>query len=137
MIQTARESLSNSIHDGFVFMLFGSGLAIIAALLMKNIRLEARDAETAVPGDRAERDRESLVAALALAHLSRRIEGANGSSPHLLQTASKLVPPDGDTSERALALRANEELLRPLPQELLLNYLRQKGREATTRRPAV
>jgi EmrB/QacA subfamily drug resistance transporter len=116
VIQTARESLSTSIHDGFVFMLFASGLAIIAALLMKNMRLEARDAETAVPGDRAERDRESLVAALALAHLSRRIESANGSSPHLLQTASKLVPPDGDTSERALALRANEELLKPLSQ---------------------
>jgi len=93
VIQTARESLSTSIHDGFVFMLFASGLAIIAALLMKNMRLEARDAETAVSGDRAERDRESLVAALALVHLSRRIESANGSSPHLLQTASKLVPP--------------------------------------------
>jgi hypothetical protein len=80
---------------------------------MKSIRLETRDAETAVPGDEAERDRESLLAALALAHLSRRIEGANGSSPHLLQTASNLGPPDGDTSERALALRANEELLKP------------------------
>jgi hypothetical protein len=137
VIQTARESLSNSIHDGFVFILFASGLAIIAALLMKNIRLEARDAATAVPEDRVERDQESLVAALALAHLSRRIEGANGSSPHLLQMASKLIPPDGDTSERALALRANEELLKPLSQALLLNYLRQKGREVTTRGPAI
>jgi hypothetical protein len=125
VIQTARESLSSSIHGALVFMLFASGLAIIAALVMKNIRLEARDAETAVPGGRAERDQESLVAALALAHLSRRIEeGANGSSPHLLQTASKLVQPDGETSERALALRANEEVLKPLSQELLLNYLR-------------
>lgn len=38
VIQTGRESLSNSIHNGFVFMLFASGLAIIAVLLMKNIR---------------------------------------------------------------------------------------------------
>jgi len=40
MIQTARESLSNSIHEGFVFVLFAVGCAIGAALLMKNIRLE-------------------------------------------------------------------------------------------------
>jgi hypothetical protein len=65
LIQTARESLSNSIHDGFVVILFACGLAIIAALLMKNIRMEARDAETVVLGDEAERDRESLGAALA------------------------------------------------------------------------
>jgi hypothetical protein len=136
VIQTGRESLSNSIHNGFVFMLFASGLAIIAVLLMKNIRLEARDAETTVLEDRAERDQESLVAALALADLSRRIDGANGSSPHLLQTTSKLVPPDGDTSERDLDLRANEEVLKPLSQALLLNYLRQENREDTTREAA-
>ena len=44
----------------FVFTLFACGLAIIAALLMKNIRLEARDAETAVPGNRAERGTKTL-----------------------------------------------------------------------------
>lgn len=136
VIQTARASLSNSIHEGFVFVLFASGFAIIAALLMKNVRLEARDAETAVPGNEAERDQESLVAALALVYLSRRIESANGSSPHLIRTASKPVSPDGDSSERALALRANEEALKPLSQVLLLNYLRQKNREATTREAA-
>jgi len=51
VIQTARESLSNAILDGFVFVLFASGFAIIAALLMKNIRLEATSTEPAVPGD--------------------------------------------------------------------------------------
>jgi hypothetical protein len=103
---------------------------------MKNVSLEARSTETAVPGDEAQRDKEALVAALALAHLSRRIEGANGSSPHLIRTASKLISPNGDTSERALALRANEEVLKPLSQVLLLNYLRQENREATTRETA-
>jgi hypothetical protein len=135
VIQAARESLSNSIHDGFVFVLFASGFAIIAALLMKNVRLEARDAETAVQGDRAERDQEPLVAALALVYLSRRIESANGSSPHLIRAASELVSPDGDSSERVLALRANEEVLKPLSQVLLLNYLREKrekNREVAT-----
>jgi EmrB/QacA subfamily drug resistance transporter len=136
VIQAARESLSSSIHDGFVFVLFASGFAIIAALLMKNIRLEARSTEPAVPGDRAERDQESLDAALALIYLSRRIESANGSSPHLIRAASNLVSPDGDSSERALALRANEEVLKPLSQDLLPNYLRQKHREATSREEA-
>jgi EmrB/QacA subfamily drug resistance transporter len=65
VIQTARESLSSAIHDGFVVILFDCGLAIIAALLMKNIRLEARDAQTAVPGDEAEKGRESTGTALA------------------------------------------------------------------------
>jgi EmrB/QacA subfamily drug resistance transporter len=58
VIQTARESLSNSIHEGFVFTLFASGFAIIAALLMKNVRLEARNTETTAPGDEVARDRE-------------------------------------------------------------------------------
>jgi EmrB/QacA subfamily drug resistance transporter len=136
VIQAARESLSNSIHNGFVFVLFASGFAIIAALLMKNIRLEARSTETAVLGDEAERDQESLVAALALVCLSRRIESANGRSPHLVRAASNLVSPDADTSERAQALRANEEVLKPLSQVLLLTYLRQKNRGATTREAA-
>ena len=136
VIQAARESLSNSIHDGFVFVLFASGFAIIAALLMKNIRLEARSPETAVPGHSAERDQEPLVAALALAYLSHRIEGANGSSPQLIRTASKLVSPDGETSERALALRAIEEVLKPLSQALLLSYLREKNRGAPSREGA-
>jgi hypothetical protein len=103
---------------------------------MKNVPLEARSTETAVPGDEAKSDQESLVAALALVYLSRRIEAANGSSPHLMRTASKLISLDGDPSERALALRANEEVLKPLSQVLLLNYLRQKNREATTRKAA-
>jgi EmrB/QacA subfamily drug resistance transporter len=136
VIQAARESLSSSIHEGFVFVLFASGFAIIAALLMENIRLEARSTETAVPGDRAQRDQASLVAALALIYLSRRIESANGSFPQLIRTASNLVSPNGDSSERALALRANEEVLEPLSQVLLLNYLRQKNSEATSREGA-
>jgi hypothetical protein len=136
VIRAARESLSNSIHHGLVVVLFASAFAIIAALLMKNIRMEAISTKTAAPGDRAERDQEPLVAALTLVYLSRRIEDANGSSPHLIRTASKLISPDGDTSERALALRANEEVLKPLSQVLLLNYLRQKNREAATREAA-
>jgi EmrB/QacA subfamily drug resistance transporter len=42
VIQTARQSLSDSIHEGFVFVLFAVGGAVAAALLMKNIRLEEK-----------------------------------------------------------------------------------------------
>jgi hypothetical protein len=49
-----------------------------------------------------------------------------------MRTASKLISPDGDTPERALALRANEEVLKPLSQDLLLNYLREKNRGGST-----
>jgi hypothetical protein len=103
---------------------------------MKIIRLEARSTETALPGELVERDQGSLVAALALVYLSRRIESANGSSPHLIQAASNLVSPDGDSSEWALALPANEEVLKPLTQIFLLNYLTRNNREATTREAA-
>jgi EmrB/QacA subfamily drug resistance transporter len=41
ILQVAREGLSNSIHDGFVFTLVAVSFAIVAAVLMKNIRLEA------------------------------------------------------------------------------------------------
>jgi EmrB/QacA subfamily drug resistance transporter len=136
VIQAAREALSNSIHDGFVFVLFAAGFGIIAALLMKNVRLEAENTETASPANGAKSDRKALVAALVLIYLSRRIEGANGTSPRLIRAAAKLISPDGDASARALALRANDEVLKPLSQVLLLNYLRQENREFTTRESA-
>jgi EmrB/QacA subfamily drug resistance transporter len=42
VVEVAREALSGSIHDGFVFTLGAVGLAIGAALLMENIRLEEK-----------------------------------------------------------------------------------------------
>jgi EmrB/QacA subfamily drug resistance transporter len=42
VIQTARQALSDSIHDGFVFILLAVGLSIAAALVMKNVRLEEK-----------------------------------------------------------------------------------------------
>jgi EmrB/QacA subfamily drug resistance transporter len=40
VLQVAREGLSNSIHSSFVFTLVAVAFAIVAALLMKNVRLE-------------------------------------------------------------------------------------------------
>jgi MFS family permease len=52
VIQTARRALSDSIHDGFVFILFAVGLSIAGALVMKNIRLE--EEPSAVPVEQGE-----------------------------------------------------------------------------------
>jgi hypothetical protein len=125
VIQSAREALSGSIHDGFVFVLFAAGCAIGAALLMKNVKLEERNAEPSAPTSEAERDWELLVAGIALEHLSRRIESANGDAPNLVRAASTLVPHEAGSSEHTLALRANEEVIEPISRALLLYYLRQ------------
>jgi hypothetical protein len=50
ILQVAREGLSNSIHDGFVFTLVAIAFAIAAALLMKNIRLEGPAVKTPEEG---------------------------------------------------------------------------------------
>ena len=133
VIMVAREALSDSIHDGFVFTLFAVGIAIFAALLMTNIRLEASDAgRMPAPAVQANGDN-ALLTGVALAYLTRRIENANGDSPNLVRTASKLVLPNGDASEHARALRANEEVLKPLSQTLLMDYLQRKNKETATR----
>ncbi|MDQ4063555.1 MAG: hypothetical protein M3122_06635 [Actinomycetota bacterium] len=53
VIGVARQSLSGSIHEGFVFVLFAVLASIAAALLMKDVRLReepaaAQDSELAV-----------------------------------------------------------------------------------------
>jgi hypothetical protein len=133
VIMVARQALSDSIHDGFVFTLFAVGAAILAALLMTNIRLEESGAgRIPAPAGQANGDN-ALLTGVALAYLTRRIENANGDSPHLVRTASELVLPNGDASEHARALRANEEVLKPLSQTLLMDYLQRKNKETATR----
>jgi EmrB/QacA subfamily drug resistance transporter len=130
VIQVAREALSGSIHDGFVLTLFAVGFAIIAALLMKNIHLDESPASrTLAPGAQINENKDKLLAGVALAYLTRRIEGTNGDSPNLTRKASELVSPNGDASERTRALRANEEVLKPLYRTLLTSYLQQKTKK--------
>ena len=79
-------------------------------------------------------DNRELLAGVVLVYLARRVESANSESPHLLRELSGLVEPDGTApaSERARALRASEEVLKPLALALLLNYLLKKSRQTTT-----
>jgi hypothetical protein len=53
ILQVAREGLSNSIHDGFVFTLVAVAFALVAALMMKNIRLEEQKPAVETPGEGA------------------------------------------------------------------------------------
>jgi EmrB/QacA subfamily drug resistance transporter len=137
VIQVAREALSVSIHTGFVFTLFAVGLAIPAALLMKNIRLnESAAGRIPTPLGQAN-GKNTLLTGVTLAYLTRRIEGANGDSPKLVRTASELVLSNGDASEHARALRANEDVLKPLSQTLLMSYLQRRIEETATNREGV
>jgi EmrB/QacA subfamily drug resistance transporter len=133
VITVARQALSDSIHDGFVFTLLAVGVAIFAALLMTDIRLEPSGAgRMSAPVGWTDGD-SALLTGITLAYLTRRIENANGDSPNLVRMASELVLPNGDASEHDRALRANEEVLKPLSQTLLTDYLQRKNKETATR----
>ena len=126
ILQVSREGLSDSLHDGFVFTLVAVSAAIVAALLMKNIRLgEERNeaAPVAAPGPSRQ---DGLVAGITLEYLARRIEGANGDSPNLISAALKLVP-DTEGSERDRAQLAVDRVLRPLALEALGTSLERNG----------
>jgi MMPL family len=71
-----------------------------------------------------------LLAGTVLLYLARRVESANGESPHLLRALAELVEPDGkdQASEHTRALRATEEVLKPLASALLLDYLAKERR---------
>ncbi len=75
-----------------------------------------------------------LLSGVVLAYVARRIESANGDSPCLIQAASNLVEPNGDASERARALRAGEEVLKPMSQTLMLSYLVSRTSESGRRK---
>jgi len=113
ILKVSREGLSNSLHDGFIFTLVAVSGAIIAALLMKNIRLgtQEQDAPTVAAPSPTTQDR--LVTGITLEYLARRIESTNGDSRNLISAASKLVP-EAEGSERERAQIAVDRVLRPL-----------------------
>jgi EmrB/QacA subfamily drug resistance transporter len=90
VLQIARESLSNSIHEGFVFILVAVGFSIIAALIMRNVRLEASSAETAVPGMK---QRETATLKEPPPHAADR--AAASASPYKREAESVRMDPAG------------------------------------------
>jgi len=125
ILQVSRDGLSNSLHDGFVFTLIAVSGAILAALLMKNIRL-GDQVQGAAPAPAADLKQDSLVTGIALEYLARRIEGANGDSPNLISAASRLVP-EAEGSERERARTAVDLVLRPLALEALGASIERNG----------
>jgi EmrB/QacA subfamily drug resistance transporter len=116
-----RDALIFSIHDALYFAAAVCLLGALTSLVRgrgepRKTTASARDAEST--------DGENLLlTGVLLAYLARRIEDENGNAPNLVRAASGLVEPDGEVSERARALRAGEEVLKPLSRTLLLNYL--------------
>ena len=126
ILQVSREGLSDSLHDGFIFTLVAVSAAIVATLLMKNIRLGEEGNEAAPVAAPGPSRQDGLVAGITLEYLARRIEGANGDSPNLISAALKLVP-DTEGSERDRAQLAVDRVLRPLALEALGSSLERNG----------
>jgi hypothetical protein len=64
-----------------------------------------------------------------VACLSPLVDSRRWSSPELLRAASELVKPNGEVSVRERALRANEEVLKPLSRDLLLRAIYSKDED--------
>ena len=127
VISTARQGLSDSIHNGFVFVLVAVIAAIAAALLMKNIHLDEKlPSQAAAPAPATDGRRESLATGVALEYLARRIESANGESPNLISAASNLVPNDG-SSQKDRARLAASQVLRPLALKSMISSVQTNG----------
>jgi hypothetical protein len=134
IVHAARVGLSNSIHDGFMFTLVAVSFAIVAAILMKNIRLGDQSAgqgagPAAAPAPALKQDR--VLTGITLEYLARRIEGANGDSPNLISAASRLVP-GAEGSERERAGVAVDRILRPMALEALGTGLGRNGANGHT-----
>ncbi|QIN79698.1 DHA2 family efflux MFS transporter permease subunit [Rubrobacter marinus] len=94
VVSVARDALSGSIHDGFVFVFAAVGASILAALVMRNVRLE--DA----PG----------VASPTAA----RPAAETAASPPLHAPEPSVVPRLAEAFGRDRALSARDEALRGL-----------------------
>jgi EmrB/QacA subfamily drug resistance transporter len=129
-----REGLAAAMHPVFVAGLPIIAIALVATLFIKELPLRTvafaeMEMEAPAPGGATVNGTETLLrAGLAIAYLSRLVESRRWSSPELLRTASELVERNGEVSVRERALRANEEVLKPLSRDLLTSYLRQSWR---------
>src|SRR5918997_2950502 len=124
-----REGLAAAMHPVFVAGLPIIAIAFVATLFIKELPLRTvafadMEGDASAPGNAAHSGTRTLLrSGLAVAYLSRLVESRRWSSPELLRAASELVERNGETSLRERALRANEEVLKPLSRSLLASYL--------------
>ena len=131
-----REGLAAAMHPVFVAGLPILAVALVATLFIKALPLRTvafADTESDAEGDATalgvaeSNGREALLrSGLSVFYLSRLVESRRWSSPELLQAASELVEPNGEVSVRERALRADEEVLKPVTRSLLTTYLLQR-----------
>ena len=117
-----RDALILSIHDALYFAAAACVVGVLTSLV-RGSRRSAEDTPTAETPSTDSQDQKLLRTGVVLAYVASRIDNADGDSPRLVQAVSGLAEPDGEASERALALRAKDEVLKPLSRTLLLNYL--------------
>jgi EmrB/QacA subfamily drug resistance transporter len=140
-----REGLAAAMHPVFVAGLPILAIALTATLFIKALPLRTvafADIESDAKGDATTLDNAETNAKGALLrsgftvfYLSRLVESRR-SSPELQRATSELVEPNGEASMRARALRANEEVLKPLTKSFLMSYLL-GGRESYPNRNKV
>jgi hypothetical protein len=124
-----REGLAAAMHPVFVAGLPIIAIAFVATLFIKELPLRTvafadMEGDASAPGNAAHSGTGTLLrSGLAVAYLSRLVESRRWSSPEILRAASELVEPNGEFSVRERALRANEEVLKPLSRNLLASYL--------------
>src|ERR671918_2763317 len=131
-----REGLAAAMHPVFVAGLPILAIALVATLFIKELPLRTvafADVESDAEGDATalgvaeSNGKEALRrSGLTVFYLSRLVESHRWSSPELLRAASELVEPNGEVSVRERALRADEEVLKPVTRSLLSTYLLQR-----------
>ena len=152
IVSGIREGLAAAMHPVFVAGLPMIAIAFVATLFIKELPLRTKafvDEEVDAPegsvahgagariGDLSRSER-LVMNGLTLEYLARRIENANGDSPHLISAASALAPirMNGGT-ERERARAAAREVVRPLALQTLLAAMgRAPGDEAEVLTPA-
>jgi hypothetical protein len=135
IVHGIQQGMAASLHPVFVAGLPIIGVALVAALLVKELPLRTvafadmdKDGgaqEAQQPLD--ERQRKLLLYGLALYLISKRLESADGNYPSLSRAAASLVASNGALTEHERAAEANEQVLKPLARALLIGAL--TGRE--------
>jgi hypothetical protein len=127
-----REGLAAAMHPVFVAGLPIIAIAFVATLFIKELPLctvafADMEGEAIAPSDASVNGKGTLLrSGLTVAYLSRLVESRRWSFPELLRAASELVERNGEISVRERALRASEEVLKPLTRSLLSSYLLQR-----------
>jgi EmrB/QacA subfamily drug resistance transporter len=127
-----REGLAAAMHPVFVAGLPIIAIALVATLFIKELPLRTV-AFADIEGDAIARSGAAangkgtlLRSGLTVAYRSRLVESRRWRFPELLRAASELVERNGEISVRERALRASEEVLKPLARSLLSSYLLQR-----------